>query len=436
MNKKMRGFLFIVVLLAVTAFILGFGLQGGIWGQTKAPAEKTAKPKEDLYVQMELFADSLSAIRADYVDEVDAKKVVYGALKGMLASLDDYSQFMDPEEYNEIKVEAKGEFGGVGIEINMRDGTLTVVAPIAGSPADKAGVMSGDRIVKINGKITKKITMDEAVKELRGDPGTMVGLTLWREKEDKILDFSIKRDIIKIASIKEAVLLENKIGYIKLIEFQEHTSQDLEAAIVKLKKEGMDSLILDVRNNPGGLLDVAVAVAEKFLPKDSLIVSTKSRVAGQNVEFKSKSILPYTDFPMVVLVNEGSASASEIVAGAIQDDKRGITIGTKTFGKGSVQTVMPLKDGSALRLTTASYLTPSGRSIRGEGIIPDVVVEQVQYEETKHKKVDIFEKLEAKKEEKAPDTEPGPKTEKPRDVQLERAIDIIKGVKAYTKVKI
>jgi carboxyl-terminal processing protease len=263
----------------------------------------------------------------------------------------------------------------------------------------------------------------------------VVGLTLWREKEEKIIDVSIKRDMIKIESVKEANLLEDKIGYIRLIEFQENTPRDLEEAIARLKKEGMDSLILDLRNNPGGLLDVATAVSEKFLPQGSLIVSTKSRVPSQNVEFKAKNPKPYTDFPMVLLVNEGSASASEIAAGAIQDNRRGVVVGTKTYGKGSVQTVMPLKDGSALRLTTASYLTPRGRSISGEGIIPDVFVEQLQYqEEPKAKKEDIFEKLETKSGEKPEGKEPLLKKEKVRDYQLERAIDIIKGIKAYKRI--
>ncbi len=429
---RIRSLFMAVVLIAAAGFVVK-----GICGQEAlhGPQTKAVKPKEDLYVQMELFADSLSVIQSDYVVDVDTKKLIYGALKGMLASLDDYSQFMEPSEYNEIKVESKGEFGGIGIEMNLKDGILTVISPISGSPADKAGVMAGDRIIKVNGKITKKMTMDDAVKELRGEPGTMVGLTLWREKEERIVDVSIKRDIIKIESINEADLLEDKIGYIRLIEFQENTPRDLEEAVARLKKEGMDSLIFDLRNNPGGLLDVAIAVSEKFLQKGSLIVSTKSRVASQNVEFRAKNEKPYTDFPMVILVNEGSASASEIAAGAIQDNRRGIVAGTKTYGKGSVQTVMPLKDGSALRLTTASYLTPSGRSISGEGIIPDVFVEQVQYqEEPKAKKEDIFKKLETKSEEKKEGKEPRVKKEKVRDYQLERAIDIIKGIKAYKKI--
>ena len=409
--------------------------------QVKASKPKASKAKEELYMQLELFADAVSAIRSDYVDEVESRKIVYGALKGMLGSLDDYSLFLDPDEYKEIKVETKGEFGGIGIEINMKDGLLTVIAPISGSPADSAGVLSGDRIVKINGKITKKMTIDDAVKELRGSPGTTVSITVWREKEDKILDFSLKRKIIKIESIKRSAILEEKIGYIKLVEFQENTPKDFEAALAKLEKEGMDALILDLRNNPGGLLDISVAVSEKLLAVNNLIVSTKSRVQGQNIEFRSRAIFPRTNFPLVVMINEGSASASEIVAGAIQDNKRGVILGTKSFGKGSVQTVMPLRDGSALKLTTASYFTPSGRSIRGEGVIPDVVVErETPPEEAKSKRQYIFDKLESKPVEKPADATVAPapsaaEKDKERDNQLDRAIDVIKGIKAYKKAQ-
>lgn len=423
----------------------GVAAAAAVWaaavgGEAKASEAKASKFKEDLYAQVELFADAVSIVRSDYVDEVDAKKLVYGALKGMLVSLDDYSQFMEADEYKEIRQETKGEFGGIGIELNMRDGMLTIIAPMSGSPAEKAGVMAGDRIVKVDGRITKKMTLDDAVKALRGEPGTFANISLWREKQGTILDLSIKRDIIKVESIRKAMILEDRIGYVKLVEFQEHTPRDLENALTRLMKEGMDSLILDLRNNPGGLLDIAVDVSEQFLPRDSIIVSTKARVAGQNIEFKSKGIVPHADFPLVVLINQGSASASEIVAGAIQDNKRGIIVGMKSYGKGSVQTVLPLKDGSALRLTTASYFTPSGKSIRGEGIIPDVVVEQTQCaEEPKGKKADIFEKVEATAPDKtdAKQDEKGLEAKQAReaDNQLSRAMDILRGIRAYKKVR-
>lgn len=389
-----------------------------IGGYEQARKDKS-KAKEDLYSQVELFADAISVIRTDYVDETDPKKLIYGALKGMLGSLDDFSEFMEPEEYNQIKIEAKGEFGGVGIEISMREGVITIIAPITGTPAEAAGIKPGDKIIRINGKTTKDMTLEEAIKTMRGEPGTPLTLTIWREKDQKVIDVPMKRAMIKIESIKKAHLVEDKIGYIKLVEFQERTPRDLEEALVKLEKEGMDSFILDLRNNPGGLLETAVTVAEKFLPKDSIIVSIKGRVPEQNVVFKSSGKFPHPDYPIVVLVNEGSASASEIVAGAIQDHRRGVILGMKTFGKGSVQTVLPLKDGSALRLTTALYFTPSGRIIRNQGVIPDVVVER--------------EELKAKNKDKAQAAEIFEKTEEnpERDNQLERAIDLMKALKVY-----
>jgi carboxyl-terminal processing protease len=395
------------------------------------------KPKEDMYTEVELLADSVSIIKSDYVDDVEPKKIVYGALKGMLSSLDDFSQFMEPDEFAEIKAETKGEFGGVGIEISMRDGILTIIAPIAATPADIAGIKAGDKIVKIDDKVTKNMSLTDAVKMLRGDPGSLVKLTIWREKEQKILNIPIKRAIIKVNSIRKAALIDGKVGYIKLVEFQENTPRDLGAAIKKLEEQGMDSLILDLRNNPGGLLDTSVDVAEFFLPKDSVIVSIKSRNSSQNTVFKSTGKYYKRDFPLIILVNEGSASASEIVSGAVQDNKRGIILGAKTFGKASVQTVIPLKDGSALRLTTALNYTPSGKMIRNQGIMPDVVVEREDTEgKKKAESVDIFEKLEKDKSDKAV-KEQKPEQEKPkeevveRDNQLNTAINLMKAIKVY-----
>jgi len=399
--------------------------------QTKAIKESGKKEsKEELYSQVELFAEALSTIRADFVDETESKKMIYGALRGMMAHLDDYSQFLDPDEYKDIRAETKGEFGGVGIEISMRDRILTVIAPIAGSPAAEQGIVAGDRIVKINDEITRGITLSQAVKKLRGEPGTSVKLTVWREKDEKVLEITIVRAIIKIDSIKKAQIVEDKVGYIRLVEFQENTARDLEKALRELKKQGMNALILDLRDNPGGLLDSSIAVSEKFLSKDTLIVSTKARIKVQNAEFKSKNNTPYTDFPMVVLVSKGSASASEITAGAIQDNRRGIIVGTPTFGKGSVQTIIPLKDGSALRLTTASYYTPSGRSIRDHGIIPDVVVEREPKEKEKEKKTDIFQKIEEKTE-GVESMVRSAEDDLLADNQIQFAVDLLRGIKVY-----
>ncbi|MFH1995957.1 MAG: S41 family peptidase [Candidatus Omnitrophota bacterium] len=411
--------------------MLGPAIRQGMCGQTNTVKDEAKKEStSDIYEQVELLADALSTIRSDFVDQVRSKELVYGALRGMLAGLDDYSQFLDPDEYDDIKAETKGEFGGVGIEISMRDRILTVIAPIAGSPASRQGVQAGDRIVKIDGEITKEVSLSQAVKKLRGKPGTDVGLTLWREKDESLHEVAITRAIIKIDSIKNAQIVEDNIGYIKLVEFQENTFRDLGDALKKLKADGMNALILDLRDNPGGLLDSSVDVSGLFLEKGATIVSTKARIKAQNAVFPSETQGPYTDFPLVVLVSGGSASASEIVAGAIQDNRRGIVVGVPTYGKGSVQTIMPMRDGSALRLTTASYFTPNGRSIRKQGILPDVVVEWETPKEKKEKRSDIFKELEQKAEKK--EKEPDEDTIDPeRDNQLRQAIDILKGIRIF-----
>lgn len=396
-------------------------------------AAQTPEKDEDIYKHLELFSDVISIVRAEYVDDVKSKDLIYGAMKGMIQSLDKYSEFMDPETYAEMKVETEGEFGGIGIEIAIKDDILTVIAPIEDTPAYKAGLKAGDRIVKIDKDLTRGITLLEAVKKLRGKPGTQIPVTVLRESEGKILEFTITRDIIKVKSIRKAEILEDKIGYIRLSVFQERSAKDLEDALVELEKKGMDSLILDLRNDPGGLLNVAADVTGKFLPSGEMIVYTKGRDKRQNMEFKAKDKKPRTEYPLVVLVDQGSASGSEIVAGAIQDHKRGIIVGTKTFGKGSVQTVIPLPDGSALRLTTSKYYTPGGRSIHGQGIIPDIVIEREERnkEEAKAKPEEVFEKLE---ETPPVDNKEGAKPSVKKeeyDNQLQRAVDIIKTMKIY-----
>jgi len=400
-------------------------------------AKQEIPKKDDLYKEIELFASAVSFIRNDYVEEVGSKDLIYGALKGMLMSLDSHSQFLDPEAYQEMKVETEGKFGGLGIEITLKDGILTIISPLDGTPAHKAGLKPNDKIVKIDDESTRNITIDEAVKKLRGKPGTTVDLMVLREEEKRLLDFTITRGTVEITSIKEPSILEDNIGYIRLAEFQENTPEDLAETLQGLRAKDMDSLILDLRNNPGGLLDISVEVAEIFLPKGEIIVSTKGRVEAQNIVYKSNYKRPYLDFPLLILVNGGSASASEIVAGAIKDNKRGLIVGTKTFGKGSVQTVLRLTDGSALRLTTAKYFTPSGQGIHEEGIAPDVTIPLVNEPEDEEllkakKKEDIFEKVEDTKEEEKEVTEA--KTKK-YDSQLKRAVDLIKGIKAYELLK-
>lgn len=401
---------------------------------------KDNKAKDDIYEKVEVFADALSSIRDEYVEEADSKKLIYGAMKGMLESLDDYSQFMDPDEFNEIKAETKGEFGGIGVEVSKKDGILTVVTPMAGTPAESAGVKPGDKIVKIDGKITRDLSLNDAVKMMRGKPGSMITLTVWRDGLSNIIDIPVKRDIIKIRSIKRAEIIDDKIGYIKLVEFQENTALDLDEAVRRLKVSGMDSLILDLRNNPGGLFEGALDVSERFLAKDKTIVSIRSRSEEQNILFKSSGKYAMCDLPLIVLVNEGSASASEIVAGAIKDNKRGIVMGAKTFGKASVQTVIPMKDGSALKLTTACYITPSGKLIKGEGITPDVIAgRSVVAAKEKDPADDIFDGLEdpvhpGDVKGQAADIrmkiKPGHKKEE-RDDQLEAAINLMKAIKIY-----
>ena len=393
--------------------------------------------KDDLYRQIELFSDALATIKTDYVDEVTPRDLIYGALNGMLSSLDPHSQFMDPDTYNELKVDTEGKFGGLGIEITVKDGLLTVVTPIEDTPAWKAGVKPNDRIIKIGDEITRDMTLTEAVKKLRGRPGEPVNITLLRESEKNILELKIIRDIIKIKDIKEAKILEEGIAYIRLLEFRENTSKDIDAVLEKLSKEGMTSLILDLRNNPGGLLDEAVKVTGKFIEKGNLIVYTKGRLASQNLEFVSESNRPILDSPMVVLINEGSASGSEIVAACLKHYKRAIVLGKKSFGKGSVQTIIPLSDGSGLRLTTSRYFTPSGEEIHGKGVEPDIIAEESRIgPETKEeveleKPQNIFEKLEKSDQENKKDKAPDYKS----DNQLMRAVDIIKAVKIYKPTK-
>jgi carboxyl-terminal processing protease len=396
--------------------------------------ENKNKERDELYKQVSLFSDALAIIQTEYIEEVKPKDLIYGALKGMLSSLDPHSQFMDPDTYNELKIDTEGKFGGLGIEITLKDELLTVVTPIEDTPAWKVGLKPNDRIVKINGELTRNLSLTDAVKKLRGKPGEAVNITILRESEKRLLDFRIVRDIIKIKDIKEALILEDNIAYVRLVEFRENTPVELEKALDNLKKQNMNALILDLRNNPGGLLNVAVKVAEKFVAKDKLIVSTKGRRASQNLEFFSQSRDPVLDIPMVVLINDGSASGSEIVAGALQDYKRALILGIKSFGKGSVQTVLPLSDGSALRLTTSKYYTPLGREIHGKGVMPDIVAEEANTaiaasgEPKIEKPQDIFESIE-KKEGKKEEEKPQDKFEYKDDNQLLRAIDVLKAVR-------
>lgn len=392
------------------------------------------------YETVKVFTETLSIIKKNYVEDVKTKDLVYGAIKGMLNSLDPHSGFMTPEAYKEMQVDTKGEFGGLGIQIGMKDNLLTVIAPIEDTPAYKAGIKAGDRIIKINDETTKDMGLQDAVQKMRGPKGTPVKITIVREGWKEPKDFTIVRDIIKVKSVKYKVL-EDGIGYVKVTQFQEQTASDLSNALAKLNDEKVGSLVLDLRNNPGGLLNSAVDVSSQFLPPGKLVVYIKDRT-GEKSEYKTGGNRPsYDKATMVVLVNQGSASASEIVAGALKDWHRAVILGVQTFGKGSVQSVIPLSDGSGLRLTTARYYTPSGTSIQSTGITPDIVVKIEAKNGTKEHAVvrekDLDRHLKNDKgEEKKPseqETAPLEVSEKD-DVQLQRAIDLLKTWKVFKEL--
>jgi len=351
--------LFIITLILVP----GNGVAGSLMAQ-----------KEHTYTSLKLFSDVLQEIEQNYVDEVNPDQLIQNAIKGMVDNLDPHSNFMPPEAFDELQDDTKGEFGGIGIVISMKKGVLTVVSPIEGTPAYKAGIKSGDVIVKIDDAATSDMALWECVKKMRGTRGEPVVLTILRPGEAKPLIFSLKRDIIPMTSVRSTTLSPG-YGYIWVTNFRNNTAHEMTAALKKLESGAvpLKGLIMDLRNNPGGLLSQAVAVSDAFLEK-GVIVSIKGRQPENTKVFKARPNLVKRDYPMVVLINGGSASASEIVAGALQDQKRAIILGTTSFGKGSVQTVKALKDGFGLKYTIARYYTPSGRSIQAQGIRPDIEV--------------------------------------------------------------
>jgi carboxyl-terminal processing protease len=376
------------------------------------------------YENLRLFTEVLSIVQSQYVDEVAPKDIIYNAIKGTLRGLDPHSSFLDPEMYREMQVETSGSFGGLGIEITLRDDVLTVVAPIEGTPAYRAGIQPGDRILKIEGLSTKDMQLSDAVKRMRGKPGSKITITIVREGWAEPKDFFITREQIRVHSVR-ANQLEPGIEYIRLRQFQEQTANDLETSLDKYVKEGkIQGLVLDLRNNPGGLLTSAVEVTEKFLDSGKLVVYTEGRVRNQNMRFSANAKRVFSDFPIVVLVNQGSASASEIVAGALQDWGRAVVIGTQSFGKGSVQTIIPLSDGSGLRLTTAKYFTPKGRSIHGKGITPDIIVEAPKVAAATGG---------ADAPVPTPPVSETPQEQLKRDPQLQRALDLLKAMKILDK---
>ena len=332
----------------------------------------------DTYKNLETFANVLNLLQQHYVDEISSRDVIIGAINGMLTSLDPHSSYMSPEDFQELQAETKGSFSGIGIEITVRDGVLTVVSPIEGTPAYRQGLQAGDQIIRINGQLTKDMTLMEAVKQLRGDRGSEVTISIHRKGWQGLKDMVLIRDVIPLHSVKSMQLAPGLL-YIRITNFQSTTTRDFRKVLQKAtKKQPVTGLILDLRNNPGGLLDQAVKISDVFIDS-GIIVSTRGRNPEQDMVFEAHRGTGRFDFPLIVLVNGGSASASEIVAGALQDHGRAIILGTVTFGKGSVQTIVPLPDGAGLRLTTARYYTPSGDSIQATGIIPDMIV---PFEET------------------------------------------------------
>ncbi len=431
MSKKYKA---VLSLFLVCVFVLGVyvGAQG------KKPAAVTGE--KEIYEYLKTFSDVIDLVKKNYVEDVKDKDIVYAAIKGILESLDPHSSFMPPDAYKEMQTDTKGEFGGIGIEITMKDGFPSVIAAIEDTPAYKAGLKAGDHIIKIDSKLTKNMSLTDVVKMIRGQKGKAVNLTIVRDGVPGMKEYAVVRDIIQVKSVKFR-MLDDDYGYIRIVQFQEKTAKDLDAAIKELlktsKNKALKGIVLDLRNDPGGLLEQAVEVSDKFLG-EGVIVSIEGRARPKSEEGKMKfSAHKQTDDflgPLVVLVNEGSASASEIVAGAVQDYKRGVVVGTKSFGKGSVQTIFPLGDGSAVRLTTAKYYTPKGRSIQGEGITPDITVENNMVK-SKDKIVPIKERdlIDRKSAEEKPVKKPEEGTLKnleDDDFQLYMGVQILKSWEA------
>ena len=424
--------------------LLGVFIGAGITLERAVLAERHdsasgALPLEELRT----FTEVYSKIKSDYVEDVDDKKLLEDAITGMLAGLDPHSSYLDPQGFKEVRIGTEGQFGGLGIEVTMENGFIKVVSPIEDTPAARAGIEPGDLIVRLDDKAVKGLTLSDAVKLMRGKPGSVITLTVIREGEAKPLKVDITRAVIKIQSVKSRIL-EPGYGYLRITQFQANTGQNLKTALRKLETENKSKLkgmVLDLRNNPGGVLNAAVAVSDVFL-SDGLIVYTEGRVSDSKLKFSATSSEAIKGAPLVVLVNGGSASASEIVAGALQDHGRAIIMGTKTFGKGSVQTIMPMSNGAALKLTTARYYTPSGKSIQATGIEPDIITEDVKVTKNKQdedrlKEADLSGHLDGSDEGKSADKEDKEKTTEKKstddDFQLNEALTLLKGINIFTK---
>jgi carboxyl-terminal processing protease len=390
-------------------FIVGFASQG--------------KQSEDEYKYLRIFTDALRIIKENYVEQVSMKDLIYGALNGMTKSLDPFSSFFTPKQYESFRQETEGEFGGVGIEIGMEKGRPVVISPIEGTPAFRAGIKPGDVILEVNGEDTSNMSLIDVVQRIRGKVGTKVQLTIYRKGIEKPMKIELERALIKIESVRWTTL--GDVGYIKLSQFNENVSVQVERALKELASQRVKGIILDLRNDPGGLLSEAVNVADLFLPEGKLVVYTRSRNGETQKYFARRKPAVPDELPVIVLINKGSASASEIVAGALQDYKRAIILGEKSFGKASVQNIIPLEDGSALKLTVAYYYTPLGRLIHNRGIVPDVQVAMDEKQEEALQEAIRQKKLEGKS---------GLILLPEKDPQLSKAIELIRSGQALKKV--
>jgi carboxyl-terminal processing protease len=418
----------LVVMLSLACLL--FGVRSGLRAQE---AQQGKSEEDNGYSQISIFAKAIELIRQDYVDgsKTTYHDLITAAMKGMLSSLDPHSQFMDPDDFRDMQEDTRSRFNGLGVEVSMKNGLPTVITAMEDTPAARAGILSGDQILKINGASTERMDLQDAINILRGPAGRRVTLTLLRPSTKEIKDYTLERAEIKVRSVKGARLLDAeltgpfKIGYIRLIQFNEPTAEELSKALDELQKQGMQALILDLRNNPGGLLTSAVDVCAQFLPPKSKVVSTQGRMASQQHDYSTSGVKKdRPNFPMAVLINEGSASGAEIVAGALKDLHRAILVGETTFGKGSVQNVMQLPDGSAVRFTTAKYYTPSRQVIQGNGVAPNIRVAVTAEQERALFALRNAENVKPEDEKSIIKT---------KDPQTLRAIDALKGLMIYAQ---
>jgi len=421
------------ILIVVLALVIFYNAVLGLRLLQAAGSGSSTSGKDNGYTNIAVLTRAMQLIRQDYVDasKTSYRALTYAALKGMFASLDPHSQFMEPSDLKGMEDDTKSEFGGLGVIVTQRDGRIVIITPMEDTPGFRAGLLPGDQIIKINGKPTEKMELNSAIDKLRGVVGEKVGLTVFRPSTKEIKDYEIERAIIKVASVKDAKLLDEplagkaRIGYVRITQFNEPTAAELSAKLDALEKQGMQALILDLRNNPGGLLNSAVDVCGQFVPPGTIVVSTEGRVASQRREYKTAAnAKPRPRYPLAILINGGSASASEIVSGALRDLGRAVLVGETSFGKGSVQSVVQLPDGSGVRLTTARYFTPSRQVIHEKGVAPQIHA-PISADDERLLLMQRRDELEEDERKQIADF---------RDVQLERAADALKGMILYAAI--